>query len=81
MIKVKEYDQIRVYEVPQIKIGKTRRYRSVHAFEVRFCNEQSHIATYRIFHSLTTKFIDEETYYLALKKDIQFCDDTGYFLW
>ena len=31
----------------------------LHAFEARFCNKQTH--TCRIFHSLTTIFIDEET--------------------
>ena len=81
------------YKKFQIKIGKTRRYRStntaafklltpkaklefakcklcdilecLHAFEVRFCNKQTH--TCRIFHSLTTIFIDEETIWFKKK--------------
>ena len=37
----------------------------LHAFEVRFCNKQTH--TCRFFHSLTTIFIDEETIWFKNK--------------
>ena len=37
----------------------------LHAFEVRFCNKQTH--TCRFFHSLTTVFIDEETIWFKNK--------------
>ena len=37
----------------------------LHAFEVRFCNKQTH--TCRFFHSLTTIFTDEETIWFKNK--------------